>query len=157
MISIPVIWRRLSTKPGGRWLFSVLVGRFARYSGSIGARIQELEPGRCVGTLRDRPKVRNHLKSIHATAMVTFGELTSGLAMMAAMPPGMRAIVTRLEIQYLKKARGALTAHGKAPIPEVDTECEYVASASIRNSADEEVASITTHWLIGPVPKKNAP
>ena len=153
MDSIPRLWRQLSGKPGGRWLFSVLVGRFARYSGSIGARVQELEPGRCVATLRDRPKVRNHLRSVHAAAMVTFGELISGLAMMAAMPANTRAIVTRLEIEYLKKARGTLTAHGKAPIPEGGEQREYVAVASIRNTDDEEVALIAVHWLVGRDPK----
>ena len=114
-----------------------------------------LDHGRnLVATLRDRPKVRNHLRSVHATAMVTLGELTSGLAMMAAMPANMRAIVTRLEIEYLKKARGTLTAHGKAPIPEGGEQREYVAVASIRNTDDEEVALIAVHWLVGRDPKK---
>jgi len=152
--SIPDLWRRLSGRPGGKLLFSILVGRFARYSGSIGARVQELEPGRSLLTMRDAPRVRNHLNSIHATAMVTFGELAGGLAMMAGLPDGMRAIVTRLEIAYLKKARGPLTAHGKAPIPDSDEQQEYVAVASIRHADDEEVALIAVHWLVGSDPKK---
>jgi len=149
-LSIPHLWRRLSGKPGGRWLFSMLIGRFARYSGSIGARVQELEPGRCVVTMRDRPRVRNHLDSVHATAMVTLGELASGLAMMAGMPKHARAIVMRLEIRYLKKAHGALTAHGEAPIPAGTERQEYVATASIRNTDAEVVARIKVRWLVGP-------
>ena len=148
--SIPDLWRRLSGKPGGRLLFSFLVGRLARYSGSIGARVQELEPGKSLLTLRDRPRVRNHLGSVHATALVTFGELASGLAMMAGMPDGSRAIVTKLEIEYLHKARGPLTAHGEAPIPPNAERQEYVAQVSIRNTGDEEVAHLQVHWLVGP-------
>ena len=154
--SILDLWRRLSGWPGGPRLFSFLVGRFARYSGSIGARVLELEPGHCVLTLRDRPKVRNHLRSVHATALVTLGELASGLAMTAAMPPRTRAIVTRLEIEYLKKARGPLSAHGSAPIPANDEKQEYVAVASIRNTDDEEVALIGVHWLVGPEKSKES-
>ena len=149
-LSIPALWRRLSDVPGGRLLFSILVGRFARYSGSIGARVRELEPGRSVLTLRDRPRVRNHLGSVHATALVTFGELASGLAMMAGMPEGSRAIVTKLETEYLLKARGPLTAYGKAPIPESAERQEYLVTASIRNADDEEVARLQVHWLVGP-------
>ena len=155
MTSIPELWQRLSGLPGGKWLFSVVVGRFARYSGSIGARVQELEPGSSIVTLRDRAKVRNHLRSVHATALVTLGELASGLAMLAGMPPKTRAIVTRLEIEYLKKARGTLTAHGTAPIPEGDEQAEYVAVASIRNTDDDEVALISVHWLVGPEPDRS--
>ncbi len=153
-LSIPALWRRLSGRPGGRLLFSFLVGRFARYSGSIGARVLELEPGRSVPTLRDRRRVRNHLGSVHATALVTFGELASGLAMMAGMPERSRAIVTKLEIEYLQKARGPLTAYGKAPIPETAERQEYLVTASIRNTADEEVARLGVHWLVGPEESK---
>ena len=150
MDSIPRLWRQLSGKPGGRWLFSVLVGRFARYSGSIGARVQELEPGRCVATLRDRPKVRNHLRSVHATALVTLGELVSGLSLVSALPPRTRAIATSLEIDYLKKARGRLTAHGRAPVPGGDERAEYVVTASITDASGEEVAAMRVRWLVGP-------
>ena len=135
-------------------LFSVLVGRYARYSGSIGARVEELEPGRSRVTLRDRAKVRNHLQSVHATALVTLGELASGLAMMTAMPPETRAIVTGLDIEYLKKARGLLTAHGNAPTPEGDERREYVVSASIRDTSDDEVARMQVRWLVGPEKSK---
>ena len=150
MREIPDLWRRLAPLPGGRWLFSRLVGRIAPYSGTVRARVESLEPGSSVVTLRDRRRVRNHLNSIHATALVTLGELASGLAMLAALPPKTRAIVTRLEIEYLKKARGTLTAHGTAPVPESDERAEYVAVASIRNADGEEVALMGVHWLVGP-------
>ncbi len=155
--SIPDLWHKLSGYPGGRWLFSVLIGRFVRYSGTVGARLHELTPGRSLLTMRDRPKVRNHLRSVHATALATFGELASGLAMMSGMPPGMRAIVTKLEIEYLKKARGTLTAHGEAPIPDAGESREYLVTASIRNTEDEEVAKVVVHWLVGPDEAKAGP
>jgi acyl-coenzyme A thioesterase PaaI-like protein len=112
--------------------------------------VQDLEPGRSVLTLRDRPKVRNHLGSVHATALVTFGELASGLAMLAGMPEDARAIVTQLETEYLLKARGTLTAYGKAPIPESTDRQEYLVHASIRDAGDEEVARLKVTWLVGP-------
>ena len=129
------MWRRLSGYPGGRRLFSFLLFRRVRYSGTIGARVVELEPGRCVAVMRDRPAVRNHLQSIHATALVTFGELASGLSMAAALPPRSRAIVTGLDVEYKKKARGPLTVLGLAPIPGGAERKEYVVTASITDAA----------------------
>jgi hypothetical protein len=38
-------WRRFSSLPGGRWLFSRLVRFAVPYTATIGANIQELRPG----------------------------------------------------------------------------------------------------------------
>lgn len=143
-------WRSMSRLPAGRWLFSRAVGRYVRYSGSVRCRVESLEPGRSVLTMRDRPAVRNHLRSIHACAQVTFGELASGLAMLAATPPGMRAIVTGLEIDYVKKARGTLTATGTAPAPLEGESSEYFVTSELKDEQGDVVSTMRVRWLVGP-------
>lgn len=141
-------WRRLSSKPAGRWLFSRMVGRMAPYTGSMGARVEELEPGRAVVTLRDRRAVRNHLRSIHAIALANLGELASGLAASAAMPPGVRGIPVEIRIEYLHKARGTLTATGTARLPEITKPTSAEVYADIRNVENESVARVTVRWQL---------
>ena len=147
-------WRKLGTSPLGRAMFSRALGAAVPYSGTIRPRVLELEAGRARVELRDRRRVRNHLGSIHAIALVNVGELVSGLALIAALPPTMRGIVRGLSVEYLKKARGTLTATCEcAPPPEGESIDEEVV-ARIHAAEGDEVATVRVQWRLGPVKPK---
>jgi uncharacterized protein (TIGR00369 family) len=147
---VRALWRRLSGKPGGKALFSVLFGRMAPYTGTLGARVEELEPGFCRVSLRDRRGVRNHLNSIHAMALANLAEAASGLAVVAALAPGVQAIVTGFTIAYLKKARGRLVAECRVNVGTVTVEREQEAGITITDSAGDVVARATAKWRLRP-------
>lgn len=136
--------------PGGRWLFSRIVGWAVPYAGTLRAEIWEMSEGSAVVTMPDRRAVRNHLDSIHALALANLGELTANLALLTLCPPGGRFIVTRLEVDYLKKARGELTCTCSIPadLPWRTVE-QTAATALLKDSEGATTTRVTVYWKLG--------
>lgn len=143
-------WLRLRRLPAGDRLFSWALGRMVPYTGSIGAVVRELSPGRARVELSDRRKVRNHLDSIHAVALMNLAEMSTGLALNTGLPDDARAILVRLTIEYVKKARGTLTSECAIELPATNERREVPVAAVIRDEAGEVVAKAEARWLVGP-------
>ena len=149
------LWKKYGQSAVGRKFFNFMLGRIVPYSGNIKAEILSLGDGEVIIAMKDRRAVRNHLKSIHAIALANLGELASGLAMFSKIPNDTRAIVVNLEIKYIKKARGRLTASGKANPPEIiDSPTKSIVEAEIKDAEGDVVATINVHWLLSPPAEK---
>ncbi len=144
-------WNRAKGTGLGRWLFSRGVGRFAPYSGTIAPQIKTLEPGRAAIAMKDRRAVRNHLHSIHAAAMMNLVELTGSLAAVASLPPGSRMIPVRVDTEFLKKARGTLTAEAQCEIPKRPDHGQLPVGVTVVDANGNEVTRARVEVLVGPV------
>jgi acyl-coenzyme A thioesterase PaaI-like protein len=141
-------WRRLHARPGGTWLFNRKLARMVPYTGTISPRIVELRPGYARAEMRDRRRVRNHLRSIHAVALINLAEVVGGLAMLTALPDGHRGIVVSISMEYLKKARGTLTAESTVELPRLDQDTRITLHSTVQNLENEIVARATVTWLV---------
>jgi len=150
MPSIRTLWDRLGSLPGGTRLFNLALWNMAPYTGSVRPRVEELRSGYARVSMRDRRAVRNHLRSVHAIALLNLAEVSSGLALLYGLPDDARAILTGLSIQYLKKARGTLTAEASVEVPSTSEQREYQFASIIRNREGEIVAEAIATWLVGP-------
>lgn len=144
-------WNSLSDLPGGKWLFSKILGITVPYTGALGSQVQQLEPGHVIVTLKDRRGVRNHLQSVHAIALTNLLEVSTGLAVLSGMPDDARGILAGIETRFLKKGRGLLTAECRCDIPASSERQEYLIEGEIRDSNGDIVATATARWLIGPI------
>ena len=152
---IVTLYRRLSSWPAGRWLFSRAVCLKAPYFGTIAPTVTVLEPGRCDVRMRDRRRVRNHIGTVHAIALCNMAELAGGLVTDASLPPGMRWIPKGMTVEYVAKARGTMTA---VAVPEVepvasDAGYELPVAVEVRNAAGEPVFRARISMWLSPKPR----
>jgi acyl-coenzyme A thioesterase PaaI-like protein len=143
-------WDRMHTLPGGKALFTRMIGTMAPYTGSMGARVEELGRGFSRVTLPDRRPVRNHLRCIHAIALANLAELTGNVALAYTLPDDARFIVAGMSIEYLKKARGNITGECECPLVESSERREFQVPVTMKNPAGEVVATATLRTLVGP-------
>lgn len=146
----------LARVPGGQWLFTQIVKRMIPYTGSVNPRVEVLEPGYARISIRQTRRLEQHLGSIHAIALMNVAEFASGAAMSTALPPGYRGIVTKISIEYFKKARGTITAVSRPELPDVIADGEYDFDSDLTNEKGELVARATVRWRLGPAPAVTA-
>ena len=149
---IKLAWDTLSGMPGGKSVFSKLVGRMAPYTGTIGATVTVLRAGYAEVQMADRRAVRNHLDCVHAIALANLAELAGNVALAYSLPDDGRFIVSGMEIEYLKKARGTITAVGEPPVPRSSVRAQFEVPVTLRDSSGEQVAKVILHSLVGPKP-----
>lgn len=90
-------------------VFNMLIGRVVPFVGTAGLKITKATSNEWIASLDNRRKVGNHLKQIHACAMILIGE-TIGVMIMAMNLPGDRIpLVKNIEAGFVKRSTGKLT------------------------------------------------
>ena len=148
------LWDRVSPLPGGRRIFSILLGRIVPYTGSIKPLVLELTASGARIQLRDRRAVRNHLRSIPAIALANIAELTTGLPLAYAVMPAGRTILLSLTVDFVKKARGTVTATSSFVPPSATHESEIEIPVEVRDESNEVVVRARARWRVGPVQRR---
>ncbi|POG73523.1 ribosomal protein L1-like protein [Rhizophagus irregularis DAOM 181602=DAOM 197198] len=111
-------------------------------------RITTLDKGFCSGVLKEQKRIHNPFNSIHAAALCTFAETIGGLAVFSKLTDKDRAIVTRINMEYFKKARGLITATSQFNLGEISGQTEKECEVILKNEALDTVAKATVFWSI---------
>lgn len=144
--------RTLRRLPFGDRLFTLMVKQMIPYTGSVNPRVEVLEPGHARISIVQRRRLEQHLGSIHAVALMNVAEFASGAAMTTALPSGYRGIVTRMSMEYFKKARGTVTAESRPTLPDLSSDVEFDVTSDITDAQGDLVARATVRWRVGPLP-----
>ena len=143
------IWKKLSSKPGGKWAFSRALCLKAPYFASISPKFEELRPEFCKVSISKSRKVTNHLGTVHAIAMCNMAELAGGTMTEVTVPDTHRWIPKGMTVEYLKKATTRLVATATpATVMDLNQPSEYKVNIEVTDQLNELVfkASITM-WI----------
>ncbi len=143
-------WDRLAPLPGGKLAFSKLTGLMAPYTRTVHARVVELRQDYCKTELADRWNVRNHLTSVHAIALANLAEMTGNLVVAYSLSDDARFIVSGMELEYVKKARGTITGECSCEIPRSSERLEVLVPVVLSDRQGDVVTRATLRTLIGP-------
>ena len=103
-------WRQMENVPFGKTAFSLFFSVQAPYFLTIRPQVHELKPGFAKVSLNQRWGVQNHIKTVHAIAVCNLVEMAMGLVAESTIPKHLRWLPKGMDVSYLKKATGTLTA-----------------------------------------------
>ncbi|WP_137936913.1 DUF4442 domain-containing protein [Chitinivorax sp. B] len=103
---------KLDGLPNGlkQGLQSFLLGNVVPFLGTAKLRFDEVSQERVVVSLRNRRRVQNHIKGVHAAAMALLAETATGFAVGMHLPDDKLPLIKSLKVDYLKRAQGDMKA-----------------------------------------------
>lgn len=98
--------------PGGlsTWVTSLALGRVVPLVGTAGLRYDEITRERVVVSIRNRRKVQNHIKGVHAAAMALLAETATGFCVGMNVPDDKLPLIKTMKIDYVRRSVGNMRA-----------------------------------------------
>ena len=143
-------WARLHPLPGGKQVFTHMMGLFGPYAGSIHPLVEEMHHGYARVRMPYRRAIKNHLGSVHAAALFNLAEFTVIMTLSHTVPDEARFIVAGAQIDYLSKARSDLVGVCECPQINGSERREYQIPVTLFDMQGKAVASALVRALIGP-------
>lgn len=142
-----------------RWLLSRGLNTMVPFNGPHRFRVEEIDDRSLKVSLPYRKKNLNHLKGIHACALATLAEVSSGFLLISLLDPKKyRLILQRLEMDYLYQAKTAVSASfsiqkdwlQKEVIATLESEGIVLLQPEIKiyDTNGNHVATGKAHWQI---------
>lgn len=92
------------------YVLSRLFGRVVPFLGTAGLRFDEVGRERLAVSIRNRRKVQNHIRGVHAAAMALLAETASGFVMGMNVPDDKLILLKSMKVDYLQRSQGDMRA-----------------------------------------------
>jgi acyl-coenzyme A thioesterase PaaI-like protein len=158
---LPDLLRKARTSPLRLRLLNLLLGRVIPFNRPHGFAIERIESDKIITRAPYRRRNHNHIRGIHACAIATVAEFSSGLILLAKLDPSKyRLIMARLEIDYLYQAKQEIFAttildepllQEKILLPlQQEAAVNFTQETLVTDQQGNQVASARITWQVKP-------
>jgi len=124
---------------------------------TVGLQYEELTPQRAVLVIRNRRRVQNHIRTVHASAIATLAESATGAVLAINVPDDRVAVAKSMRLDYRRRAQGDLRAVATltpAQIEAIQTHDhgELEVAVKVYDESDREPVECYILWVW--VPRK---
>jgi acyl-coenzyme A thioesterase PaaI-like protein len=89
---------------------TLMLGNFVPFLGTAGIKFEEITEARVVVSIKNRRRVQNHIKGVHAAAMALLAETATGFAVGINLPDDKLPLIKTLKVDYKKRSTGDMRA-----------------------------------------------
>jgi acyl-coenzyme A thioesterase PaaI-like protein len=138
-------------------LLSFVIGRLVPFTGTAGVRYEKMSRHEVIVSLKNKRSVRNHIRQVHAAAMMLLAETATGMVVGMNIPDDKIPLLKSMQSDFVQRSSGAIRAVATlseqqiAPINAQDKGTIQVPVTITDDSGNEPVVVIAV-WAW--VPKK---
>jgi len=141
---------RFEKWPMGLKLFSIAICFKAPYFGSIKPTFIEIRPGFAKAIIKNKRRVHNHIKTVHAIAMANLCEFVGGTLMEVSIAKNMRWIPKGMNIKYVAKAETDLIASCKIGFIDWQDTQDVVVKVDVHDNMGNLVSTAEIPMYVSP-------
>ena len=139
------------------WLTSFVLGNVVPLVGTAKLRFDEISHERVVVSIRNRRKVQNHIKGVHAAAMALLAETATGFCVGMNLPDDKLPLIKTMKIDYVRRSQGDMVAEASLRPEQIQQilsqdKGEVVVPVVIKDESGEQPIQAEMTWAW--VPKK---
>lgn len=147
--------RKLDRYP--TWVLSWAIGRFVPFAGTAGLQFDKMTREEVIISIKNQKKVRNHIRQVHAAAMMLLAETATGMVVGMNIPDDKLPLIKSMETKFIKRSTGAMRAVAQLSQEQIETihsldKGEVKVEVQISDEANVEPILVEAIWAW--VPKK---
>jgi len=89
---------------------TLLLRNVVPFLGTAKLRFDEISQTRVVVSLKNRRRVQNHIKGVHAAAMALLAETATGFAVGMNLPDDKLPLIKSMKVEYVRRSQGDMRA-----------------------------------------------
>lgn len=130
---------------------SLIFGNVVPFVGTSGLLYEEVSSERVVVSVRNRRRVQNHIKSVHAAAMALLAETASGFVVGMNLPDDKMPLIKTLHVDYKRRSSGDLRAVATLSAAEIERirrepKGEVLVPVTLTDASGEEPVQCQMLW-----------